>query len=629
MRLRSQLIAATLLFTFVLTVVLSLVFLSELLRERIGQTEAANDVLVHQILAATRTALQRGLKENPPAEAGEAAFAVAIEHALQTDDTLQSTLDGFVRYSSSLQDAYVSTASGRVLVSTDPSMVDAATPHRRSFATASGNSLLSKRKLLFGAPETLDVSLPLERNGQPFLVAHLGIRSTLLRNAYAPWLRDAVIVCLFALGGSLIVAAAISAVALRPIEQIGRELEVISARSGAERAAAEASASQDAVQRVSSTISRIDEQIRTSEQTRTEMATNLNSMLQTLKDGVMLFTADLRIAIASDSTANFLAAGMTPAAGTPLSEVFPPSTALGFLLSQLIAERRSVRDLAVPMDSGRTIELTLDCFPGSGMGALLTLHDVAAQEELEREIEVARRMASIGRLTAGVGHEVKNPINAMVVHLELLRGKLSKNPNADAQRHVDVLASEMSRLDRVVQTLADFSRPMEPRLQEQPLLPIVQAVTQLIAAEADRHNVAVAITEDSPSVPVRVVADAELLRQALLNIALNAMQAMPDGGVLHINLARDRNMAVLSLKDTGTGIPPERLGQIFDLYFTTKATGSGIGLAMTYRIVQLHGGVIDVSSETDATSPGRGTCFVLRLPLAARSSSKTAITGAA
>ncbi|SEC46366.1 two-component system sensor histidine kinase NtrB [Terriglobus roseus] len=625
MRLRSQLIAATLLFTFVLTVVLSLVFLSELLRERVAQTEAANDVLVHQILAATRTALQHGLKEKPPTEAGEAAFEVAIEHALQTDDTLQNTLDGFVRYSASLQDAYVAGANGRVLVSTDPSMVDGTPPHRRPFSNASGNSLLSKRKLLFGAPETLDVSLPLERNGQPFLVAHLGIRSTLLRNAYAPWLRDAVIVCLLALGGSLLVAAAISAAALRPIEQIGRELEVISTRGGAEQVAVEETTSRDAVQRVSSTISRIDEQIRTSEQTRTEMATNLDSMLQTLKDGVMLFTADLRIAMASESCANFLPSGTAPTAGTPLTEVFPQSSEIGTLLSEIISERRSVRDVPVSLYGGRTIELTLNCFPGSGMGALLTLHDVAAQEELEREIEVARRMASIGRLTAGVGHEVKNPINAMVVHLELLRGKLSKTPNADAQRHVEVLASEMSRLDRVVQTLADFSRPMEPRLQEQPLMPIIQAVTQLIAAEAEGHNIAVAVTEESPSVPVRVVADAELLRQALLNIALNAMQSMPDGGVLHINLSHTRHSAVLSLRDTGMGIPKEMLNQIFDLYFTTKATGSGIGLSMTYRIVQLHGGVIEVTSETDPASPGRGTSFTLRLPLAARSPAQTGL----
>ncbi len=623
MRLRTQLIAATLLFTFALTVVLSLVFLSELLRERIAQTEAANDVLVHQILASTRSALQHGLEQNPPTEPGQAAFDAAIKAALQQDDSLTETLNGFVRYSPTMQDAYVTGADGVVIVSTDPAMVGKATPRRRDFKDASGDSLLSKRHLLFGAPEVLDIHLPLDRNGQPFLVAHLGIRSTLLRNSYAPWLRDAVLICIFALGGSLLVAAAISAAALRPIERISRELDVISARGGTgteEHAPEPGTPEKDAVERVSSKISRLDEQIRTSEQTRTEMATNLNSMLQTLKDGVMLFTADLRVAMASDAVQHFLPHGVQALPGTPLAELFPRGTAIGSLLSDLIAQRRSVRDQQVPLGDGRTIALSLNYFPGSGLGAMLTLHDVAAQEELEREIEIARRLASIGKLTAGVGHEVKNPINAMVVHLELLRGKLANDGGTPegAQRHVEVLASEMSRLDRVVQTLADFSRPMEPVLHEQDLLHIVQAVVQLVSVEAESHNVAVAVTNDSSETPLRIMGDAELLRQVLLNMALNAMQAMPNGGVLHIHLSRDRQSALLSLRDTGIGIPPEKLNRIFDLYFTTKATGSGIGLAMTYRIVQLHGGIIDVRSDTNPLSPMHGTTFTLKLPLATR-----------
>jgi len=151
-------------------------------------------------------------------------------------------------------------------------------------------------------------------------------------------------------------------------------------------------------------------------------------------------------------------------------------------------------------------------------------------------------------------------------------------------------------------------------------------VVQLIAVEAESHNVAIAVTQDSPEPPVRILADAELLRQALLNIALNAMQAMPDGGVLHINLSRDRQSAALSLQDTGTGVAPDKLARIFDLYFTTKATGSGIGLAMTYRIVQLHGGVIDVRSDANPSSPSRGTTFTLRLPLAARNNHHPAAT---
>lgn len=616
MRLRYKLIAATLLFTFTLTVVLSLVFLSEILRERIAQTESSNSVLVHQMLSATRTALQNGLRDHPPTETGEQALQSAIEYALQNDDALQETLNGFVRYSPSIQDAYLADANGRVLVSSDPALLSAQQPHRRDFSLVTTASLLEKRALLFGAPETLDVSLPLERNGQPFLTAHLGVRSTLLRNAYAPWLRDAAMICVFALAGALLVAAALSAAAMRPLEDISRELDVLSGTSGVET---EETQNSDAVQRVSSSISRLDERIRTSEQTRTEMATNLNSMLQTLKDGVMLIDADLRVIMASEAMHYFLPPGKEAELGAPLTDIFPRNTAIGALLADLLAERRSVRSQPVVLSDGRTIELSFDYFPGNAPGALLTLHDVAAQEELEREIEVARRMASIGRLTAGVGHEVKNPINAMVVHLELLRSKLASGAPPDgAQRHVDVLSSEMGRLDRVVQTLADFSRPMEPRFQEQDLLPIVQAVVQLVAAEAEKANIAIAIAESTPGTSLRVVADAELLRQALLNIVLNAMQAMPEGGAIHMQLSRERGSAVISIRDTGTGIPPEKLDCIFDLYFTTKATGSGIGLALTYRIVQLHGGVIAVASDADVASAAHGTTFTLRLPLAGR-----------
>ncbi|WP_047488190.1 ATP-binding protein [Terriglobus sp. TAA 43] len=616
MRLRYKLIAATLLFTFTLTVVLSLVFLSEILRERIAQTESSNVVLVHEMLSATRTALQNGLRDHPPTEIGEQALQAAIESALQNDDALADTLNGFVRYSPSIQDAYLADANGRVLVSSDPSLLNAVQPHRRDFSVVTTASLLQKRALLFGEAETLDMSLPMERNGQPFLTAHLGVRSTLLRNAYAPWLRDAAMICAFALAGALLVAAALSAAAMRPLEDISRELDVLSGTSGVQT---EEEQNSDAVQRVTTSISRLDERIRTSEQTRTEMATNLNSMLQTLKDGVMLIDADLRVIMTSEAMHHFLPPGKDAELGAPLTDIFPRNTAIGALLADLLAERRSVRSQPVVLADGRTVELSFDYFPGNSPGTLLTLHDVAAQEELEREIEVARRMASIGRLTAGVGHEVKNPINAMVVHLELLRSKLASGTNADgAQRHVDVLSSEMGRLDRVVQTLADFSRPMEPTFLEQDLLPIVQAVVQLVAAEAEKANIAITIADGTPDISLRVVADAELLRQAFLNIALNAMQAMPGGGAVQIQLSRERGSAVVSIRDSGSGIPPEKLDRIFDLYFTTKPTGSGIGLALTYRIIQLHRGVIAVASDADTASPTHGTTFTLRLPLANR-----------
>ncbi len=617
MGLRTKLVAGTLLFTFVLVVSLSLVFLSEVLRERIAQTKSTNGVLLHAGLSSTRTALQQGMVQHPPTDTSEASLEQAVQSILQSDSDVTDTLNGYVRYSPDIEDAFVSSANGVVLVSSNPALANRPIPKRRSFTEGSSSSLGNLRRLLFGAPETLDINLPLDRNGSPFLVVHLGIRSTFLRNAYSPWLRTATMVSLLALGGSLLVAGALSAVALRPIERIGWELDVLSGQN-----AAEAVPRGDAVERVSSTISRLDAQMRSSEQTRSEMASSLNSMLHALKDGVMVITSDLRVATASDAVANFLPENRRAVPGTQLLDVFPAGSAIGDLLSSLIPHQRDVHDLPLKLEDGRTIELSLNC--SAGTGALVTLHDVAAEEELEQEVQVARRLASIGRLMAGVGHEVKNPINAMVVHLELLRGKLEEPVNVSgAQRHVEVLASEMSRLDRVVQTLADFSRPIEPVLREQELMPIVRSVVQLISADAVSRDVQITVEEDTPKTPIYIQCDAELLRQALLNIALNAMQAMPEGGSLQIRLGRDRQFACLSLRDTGTGIAPEALEHIFDLYFTTKTTGSGIGLAMTYRIVQLHGGVIQVWSQAAPGSTNHGSTFTIRLPLAKRTGTST------
>jgi signal transduction histidine kinase len=310
-----------------------------------------------------------------------------------------------------------------------------------------------------------------------------------------------------------------------------------------------------------------------------------------------------------------------------LDEIFSGKTRLGGAV--LVAYNRGAQISAetVTLEDGRQVQISLDRIGDAGttdgpdaggrqeFGTLLTLRDTGTALELEQELEVSRRLAAIGSLTANVGHEVKNPINAMVVHLELLRSKLATGPleRESAQKHVDILADEMHRLDRVVQTLADFSRPMELELREHDLRRVVEQTIELAAAEFTEHGVA--IENDTAAGPVMVRVDAELLRQALLNLLLNAMQAMPEGGIVRVAVRRDQRIAVVEIADNGVGIPMNLLPRIFDLYFTTKPKGSGIGLAMTYRIVKLHGGTMDVRSEAEPNSPKRGTTITLRIPV--------------
>jgi signal transduction histidine kinase len=259
---------------------------------------------------------------------------------------------------------------------------------------------------------------------------------------------------------------------------------------------------------------------------------------------------------------------------------------------------------------GRHIQLSLDFIEehGERIGALLTLRDAESVHRIEDEIELSRRLSAIGRLTSGVAHEVKNPINAIVVHLEVLRQKM-KEIDPDTRRHVDVISSEIQRLDRVVQTLVDFTRPVELRLSDMDLRKVVEDVVILASPAAEKHNVRIEREPSQEALPVRI--DVDLVKQAVLNIVLNGVQAMPNGGTLRLTVERDGDDVLISVRDQGAGIPDNIRDKIFNLYFTTKSGGSGIGLAMAYRVVQLHHGSVEFSTIID-----HGTTFYLRFPLA-------------
>jgi len=260
-------------------------------------------------------------------------------------------------------------------------------------------------------------------------------------------------------------------------------------------------------------------------------------------------------------------------------------------------------------ESQRLIELSVDFIEerGERIGALLTIRDAESVQKIEDEIELSRRLAAIGRLTSGVAHEVKNPINAIVLHLEVLNEKLP-NLNPDAKRHVDVISSEIRRLDRVVQTLVDFSRPVELRLAETDLRRTLEDVALLAIPQANELSIRL-VRDISPEVlPVRI--DGDLIKQAVLNVVLNGIQAMNGKpGTLTVRAYRDNGAVTVDVQDEGGGIPPSVRDKIFNLYFTTKKGGSGIGLAMTYRVMQLHNGSVDFDSRD-----GEGTTFHLRLP---------------
>jgi len=615
MRLKTKLVLAITGLVFLVVFTLSWIFLGQLLRQRMTQAFTANDMVAHQIAAATRRSLEQNMRGKRVPVNDPKAVRAAVAATLRNDSSVTALMNSAISYSPTVFDVAIADSEGRGLLSTDPANVDHPLPHRQEYEELQNGGLLKLLEVVFGPPRVYNLTLPLEQNSETFATVRVGVRTTFLRFVVQPWLIAALTYTGVAILCSLIFAAFLANIALKPIEQIGARLDAL-ALAEAEVAGEQAATSRsgDAVVLVSHKIERIGRRMRNVEEVFSALKENLDQIMTNLQDGILLYTHDARAVLVSDSVERFLGVSRAEILGAKLHEVFSRNTRLGRLVRESFDARMALVQEEITTETGRHVEISLDfihddraAYPQETLGALLTLHDVESVREIENDLELSRRLAAIGRLTAGVGHEVKNPINAIVVHLELMRNKLG-DADHKAMRHLEVIESEIQRLDRVVQTLVDFSRPVELQLKEQDLRRVVSAVLMLASAEMETRDIQV--QSDLPDRPIMAKVDADLLKQALLNVVLNGAQAMSEGGKLRVSMAEDGRMAQISIHDQGAGIPPEVRDKIFDLYFTTKKDGSGIGLAMTYRIVELHNGSIEV--ESDATY---GTTFILRFPL--------------
>ncbi len=383
---------------------------------------------------------------------------------------------------------------------------------------------------VFGPPKVFDVVVPLERNGSAFATVHVGVRTTFLGAAYKPWLGEALTLTGFALATALVVAFLLGNLALRPMEEISMQLDYWTL-PGPQDEDGEEVPRQDTADRVSDKIERIGQRMRNVEEVFSALRENLDQILGNLQDGILLFTHDGRAVVVTDAARRFLGIERENILGLHARDILDRSTVLGQALRDAFDARATMVQEEIVTETGRRIQASMDFiqddYTRMGLGMLVTLHDLESVAKIESELELSRRMAAIGRLTSGVGHEVKNPINAIVVHLELLRNKIH-GASPGAVRHLELIDSEIRRLDRVVQTLVDFSRPVELQLAEQDLREAIGDVLTLAAVEFSTRNVT--LIHRFPSTPVMANVDADLLKQAVLNVIQNGAQAMPDGG---------------------------------------------------------------------------------------------------
>jgi PAS domain S-box-containing protein len=365
---------------------------------------------------------------------------------------------------------------------------------------------------------------------------------------------------------------------------------------------------------VSRKITQVGQQLRGVHEIFSTMRENMNSVMAGLEDGLLLFTRDARAVMISPAAEKFLGAPAGQFLGRRVTEIFPLGHPLRDALrieSDELSEIAAETELETT-EGPRRVSVSVQAIQEDGerMGALVTLRDLDSLESINTQLQVSERLAALGRITAGVAHEVKNPLNSMRLWLENLKESLPADHDSASQQAVQVLDKEIDRLDAVVKRFLDFTRPMDIHLEATQLAKLLREVLEIAQPQLQKASIHLAqlLPIDVPEVYV----DRALLKQAVLNLVLNAAEAMPNGGQLRLMLSRRGEMAEISVGDTGKGIPLENRQKIFQLFFTTRPGGSGIGLASTFRIVQLHNGSIDFTSEV-----GRGTTFRIELPLAA------------
>lgn len=541
-----------------------------------------------------------------------------VAYALSASQAFQAQLLTAER-APEIYEVSITDRDSKVLASTDKSLLGKVSLRRPPLSQFTQRGLLHQAKVLAGLagqPGSFEYDYPFNVNDDPFGEVRVVVSTSLLVDKeILPIVRRLGTIVLVALILSAVLAAVVSGAALAPVAKILAQLDRISA--GQYDPAPEITGfagGADELGQVSKKITAVGQQLRGVHEIFSSMRENMNSVMAGLEDGLLLFTRDARAVMVSPAAEKFLGSSAGNILGRRVTEIFPNGHPLRTVLE---IEGDVLREVAAEAqlqtaEGEKRVGVSVQAIQEDGerMGALLTFRDLDSLDSINTQLQVSERLAALGRVTAGVAHEVKNPLNSMRLWLENLKESLPPEQDGNAKQAVQVLDKEIDRLDAVVKRFLDFTRPMEVRLEATQLSDLLKEVLEVAQPQMQKLNVHVAqlLPIDVPEVYV----DRALLKQAVLNLVLNAGEAMPNGGQLRLVLSRRGEMAEISVGDTGKGIPPEHRQRIFQLFFTTRPGGSGIGLASTFRIVQLLNGSIDFTSEV-----GKGTIFRIELPLAA------------
>ena len=364
--------------------------------------------------------------------------------------------------------------------------------------------------------------------------------------------------------------------------------------------------------------------------------TYLNNILDSMMDGLFALDLEGKITIfntAAEKITNYKAKDVL---GKSYKDVFADNKHLVSLLEKALKEKKSVIGEKRFSSKNKDIFLEVIANPVKSLhneveGIMVILKDISILRHLQEEIRHKEKLAMLGEMAASVAHEVRNPLSGIEGFALLLKEGLKEDK--EKSLWVEHIIKGARSLNNLVTNLLNFSRPLKPCFRPVVVNELVDAVICLIRQKIEREKREVVFIKDFPSSSVDMVADPDLLKQAFLNLILNSVEAMPDGGKVTVRIRKKKyshsrmpqfvreingdyilgttsEEVLIEFSDTGCGILPEEKEKIFHPFYTTKSKGSGLGLSVVRQIVQIHGGKIRVESV-----PGRGTTFVLNFPL--------------
>jgi len=336
-----------------------------------------------------------------------------------------------------------------------------------------------------------------------------------------------------------------------------------------------------------------------------------DNLVHNMPIGLLAIDADERIASCNQVAESVLKLSSSSAMGKRPAEILPQP--LWEFFNQLKTRQGLIdKELDCPVKDGKIIPLevvgtSLKGEDDSAVSWVILFRDLTEIQHLKKEIARTQRLASIGRLAAGVAHEIRNPLSSIKGFATYFKERYREIP--EDHKTAEIMIQEVERLDRVIGQLLEFARPMNISKKTASLEDVIKDSLRMVEAEARQRGIRVDFSSDPQTKEVRI--DTDRIRQVLLNLYLNAIAAMESGGTLSVELRQDDDTGRFRIivSDTGTGIKNSDLPHLFDPYFTTKPSGTGLGLAIVHKIIESHGGEVSVESRY-----GEGATVTIRLP---------------